>query len=78
MAAAFFWTIYLVAPRHRRSPVAIAALLAIGLWGALMVYGAVVPGPQFHAWLFGIGLALWLGGGLSYWLARRNPRARPV
>lgn len=73
MSAAFFWTIYLVAPRHRRAPVAIAALIAIGLWGALMVFGSVVPGPQFHGWLVGIGLALWLGGGLSYWLARRRP-----
>jgi uncharacterized BrkB/YihY/UPF0761 family membrane protein len=71
MSAAFFWTIYLVAPRHRRRPVALAALVAIGLWGALMVFGSVMPGPQFHGWLFGIGLALWLGGGLSYWLARR-------
>lgn len=71
MSAAFFWTIYLFAPRHRRPPVAIAALLVIGLWGALMVWGSVMPWPRFHSWLFGIGLALWLGGGHSFWLARR-------
>jgi len=71
MSAAFFWTMYLVAPPHRRSPVAIGALIVTLLWGALMVFGSVMPGPGFHSWLFGIGVALWLGGGISYWLARR-------
>jgi hypothetical protein len=71
MSAALFWTLYLVAPTHRRSPVAVAALIVIGLWGGLMVFGSLMAWPQFHNWLFGIGLALWLGGGLSYWLARR-------
>jgi hypothetical protein len=71
MSAAFFWTMYLVAPPHRRSPVAIGALIVTGLWGALMVFGSVMPGPGFHSWLFGIGMAHWLGGGVSYWLARR-------
>jgi hypothetical protein len=71
MSAALFWTLYLVAPSHRRPPVAIAAISVIGLWGGLMVFGSLMPWPRFHSWLFGIGLALWLGGGLSYWVARR-------
>jgi hypothetical protein len=71
MASAFFWTMYLIAPRHRRAPVALAALIVVGLWGALMILGAVMPWPRFHGWLFALGLALWLGGALSYWLARR-------
>ena len=32
VAAALFWTLYLVAPKHRRSSVAVAALVVIGLW----------------------------------------------
>lgn len=76
MAAAFFWTICLVAPLNRRRPVALAALIVVGLWGALMVFGAVMAWPRFHGWLFALGLALWLGGAFSYWLARRL--LRPV
>ena len=76
MAAAFFWTMYLIAPRHRRAPVALAALVVIGLWGGLMLFGAVMPWPRFSVWLFALGLALWLAGALSYWLARRL--LRPV
>lgn len=72
MAAAFFWTLYLIAPGNRRRPVAVAALVIIGLWGALMVTGSVTPWPRFHGWLFAIGIAGWLAGTLSYWLTRRG------
>lgn len=78
MAAAFFWTLYLIAPRHRRRPVAVAALVVIGLWGALLVTGAVTPWPRFYGWLFAMGLAGWLGGVLSYGLARRSDGGRRV
>ena len=71
MAAALFWTLYLVAPKHRRSSVAVAALVVIGLWGGLMIFRAVMPWPRVHSWLFGIGLALWLGGIVPYWLSHR-------
>lgn len=71
MVAAFFWTMYLVAPLNHRRPVALAALIVVGLWGSLMVFGSVMPWPRFHGWLFAIGLAGWVGGALSYWLARR-------
>jgi hypothetical protein len=74
MAAAFFWTMYLVAPPQRRAPVAIGALVGVGLWGSLMIFGSVMPFPRFHGWLFATGLAGWLGGAPSYWLARRLHR----
>lgn len=76
MAAALFWTIYLVTPPQRRAPMTVATLVVIGLWGSLMVLGSVMPGPQFNGWLFAMGLAIWLGGALSYWLVRRL--LRPV
>ncbi len=47
MAAALFWTLYLVAPKHRRSSVAVAALVVIGLWGGLIISGLSCPGPEF-------------------------------
>jgi hypothetical protein len=78
MAAALFWTLYLIAPPHRRSPVAVGALIVTGLWGGLMMFGALAPWPAFHGWLFGIGIALWLGGGVSYWLARRLRAGLPA
>jgi hypothetical protein len=71
MAAAFFWTIHLVAPPQRRAPASVAALVVVGLWGSVMIFGSVMPWPQFNGWLFTMGLALWLGGALAYWLARR-------
>jgi hypothetical protein len=71
MSAALFWTLCLVAPTRLRRPAAIGALIVIGLWGGLMLLGSVVPRPNFHGWLLGLGLALWLGGGLSFWLALR-------
>jgi len=71
MVAAFFWTMYLVAPLNRRHPVALASLIVVGLWGSLMIVGSVMPWPRFHGWLFAIGLAGWVGGALSYWLAHR-------
>lgn len=74
MAAAFFWTLYFVAPPNRRPLVAVAALVVVGLWGALMISGAVMPWPRFHGWLFALGLAGWLGGAVSYWMARRGRR----
>ena len=74
MAAALFWTLYLFAPKHRRSSVAVAALVVIGLWGGLMIFGAVMPWPRVHSWLFGIGLALWLRPGIRVLLALASVR----
>ena len=71
MAAALFWTMYLIAPERYRSPIAVGALIVTGIWGGLMMLGAVMPWPRFDSWLVGLGLALWLGGGISYWVARR-------
>ncbi len=73
MAAAFVWTMCLIAPRERRTPVAIASVIVVGLWGALLIYGSVT-GPRFHPWLFAMGMAGWLGGLASYWIVRRGPR----
>ena len=71
MAAALFWTMYLVAPPERRSAVAIGGLIVSALWGCLMVFGSFERWPDVHVSLFAMGLALWLGGGVSYWIARR-------
>jgi hypothetical protein len=71
MSAAFFGAMWWVAPPTRRSVVAVGALVAVLLWGGLLIFGAVTEWPRFHGWLFNMGLALWLGGGVTFWLVRR-------
>jgi hypothetical protein len=79
MSAALFWTLYLFAPRERRRPVAFGALILIGLWGGSLLFAEVVLSwPPADGWGLALVFALWLGGVLSYWAARRLWRAEAV
>jgi hypothetical protein len=67
MAAAFFWTMFHVAPPERRKAVALGALVVVAAWGTVLAAAGVTSASGFHGSLFAMGIGAWAGGLLSYW-----------